>query len=89
MFRVEWLQSALDELTTLWIQADPTLRPALTAASHTLDQRLSINPRREGESRSGNRRIAFFPPLFVTFDVDDDHQTVVVGQVRMFRRRSA
>jgi hypothetical protein len=56
MFRVEWLQSALDELTTLWIQADPTLRQALTAASHTIDQRLSINPRGEGESRSGKGR---------------------------------
>ena len=33
MFRVAWLQSALDDLTTLWIQADPSLRQALTAAS--------------------------------------------------------
>jgi hypothetical protein len=87
MFRVEWLQPAVDELTALWIQADSAQRQALTAASHAIDQRLSINPRGEGESRAGNRRIAFFPPLFVTFEIDDDHQTVVVGQVRLFRRR--
>ena len=39
MFRVVWLQVALDELTTLWIQADAALRQAITAASHIVDQR--------------------------------------------------
>lgn len=87
MFRVEWLQSALNELTTLWTQVDPDLREALTSASHTIDQRLSTDPRNEGESRSKGRRIAFFPPLSVIFQVEDDHNAVVVLRVRLFRPR--
>jgi hypothetical protein len=41
MFRVEWLQTAVDEPARLWIQADSALRLALTAANHQIDQRLA------------------------------------------------
>ena len=88
MFRVEWLQSALDELTRLWTQADATLRQALTAASHAIDQRLQSDPLQEGESRFRGRRITFVPPLAVTFRVEADGQTVTVVEIRLFRRRS-
>jgi len=59
MFRVEWLQTTLDELMILWMQADATQRQAITTSSHTIDQRLSIDPFNEGESRPGGRRITF------------------------------
>ena len=62
MVRVEWLQVALDELTTLWTRADESQRQAITTASHTIDQRLGTDPIREGESRPGGRRITFVPP---------------------------
>lgn len=77
MFRVEWLQSALDELTSLWTQANSAQRQAITAASHTLGQRLRTinNPFGEGESRSNRRRITFVPPLAVTFCIEADGQT--------------
>ena len=52
MFRVEWLDTAMVELMTLWLQADSTLRQALTAASHQIDQRLSHDPANVGESRT-------------------------------------
>ena len=42
MFRVEWREEALDELTTLWLQADAPGRQAITAASHALDQHLFL-----------------------------------------------
>ena len=29
MFHVDWVQSALDELTVIWTQADSALRPSL------------------------------------------------------------
>ena len=38
MFQVEWLQIALDELTSVWTQADSIQRHAITAASHVLEQ---------------------------------------------------
>ena len=37
MFRVEWLQSALDELSNLWIGSDSSQRHAITAATHALE----------------------------------------------------
>jgi hypothetical protein len=87
MFRVEWLQVALDELMTLWMQADTTQRPAITTASHAIDQRLSSDPLNEGESRPGGRRITFVSPLAVRFQIEADGQTVTVLHVRLFGRR--
>lgn len=87
MFQVEWLQSALDELTNLWVQADSTQRQAITAASHVLEQRLTSDPINEGESRPGGRRITFVPPLAVRFQIEADGQTVTVLHVRLFGRR--
>jgi hypothetical protein len=53
MFRVEWLQSALDDLASLWTRADSALRRAITVATHELEQRLARDPHNEGEARSG------------------------------------
>jgi hypothetical protein len=89
MFQVEWLQAALDELTQLWTQADSTLRSALTAASHEIDQRLKRDPMNEGESRAHGRRITFVPPLAVTFRVEADGRTVTVVEILLFRPKSS
>jgi hypothetical protein len=88
MFRVEWLQSALDELARIWNQADSALRQGLTAASHDIDLRLQSSPFNEGESRSGGRRITFIPPLAVTFRIETDGKTITVVEIRLFRRGS-
>jgi hypothetical protein len=87
MFRVEWLQAALNELAHLWARADAAERQAITAASHRIDQRLTRNAANEGESRSGGRRIAFVLPLAVTFRIEADGHTVSVLHVRVFRKR--
>jgi len=87
MFRVEWLQVALDELTDLWTQADSTQRQAITMASHAIEQRLMRDPANEGESRSGGRRITFIPPLAFRFQIEADSLTVTVLHVRLFGRR--
>jgi hypothetical protein len=87
MFQVEWLQIALDELTNLWMQADSIQRQSITSDSHVLEQRLKSDPANEGESRPGERRITFVPPLAVRFQVESDGQTVTVLHVRLFGRR--
>lgn len=87
MFRVEWHQAAMDELTNLWTKADSAVRKATTAASHQIDKRLQIDPANEGESRSGGRRIQFFPPLTIIFEVDEANRTVTVLHVRLYGRR--
>jgi len=42
MFRVEWLQSALDELADVWMQADSPVRQAITAAAHCIELQESV-----------------------------------------------
>jgi hypothetical protein len=88
MHRVRWERRALHELARLWIQGTPAVRQALTAASHTLDQRLRTDPHNEGESRPRGRRITFIPPLAVVFRIEPDGQTVSVLSIRLFRRRN-
>jgi hypothetical protein len=87
MFRVEWLQSALNELATIWMQAPSARRQAITAASHAIDQQLANNPQEQGESRPKGRRVQFFPPLGVTYRVDVNNAVVVVIHVWLFRQR--
>jgi hypothetical protein len=40
MYQVDWLQTAVAQLTGAWIQADSALRAAMTAASLSGPQRL-------------------------------------------------
>jgi hypothetical protein len=87
MFRVEWLQSALDELADCWARADSTQRQAITSASHAAEQRLRSDPYDDSESRSRGRRITFVPPLAITFRIEADGQTVTVVQVHVYGRR--
>jgi len=87
MMRVEWLQAALDELTTLWMQSSAAARQAITEATHTADLRLEHDPFNEGESRSGNQRITFIPPLAISFRIEEDAQRVTVFHVRLYRPR--
>jgi hypothetical protein len=87
MYRVEWLQSALDELADAWAKADSVQRQAITTASHAIEQQLQRNAPNEGEPRPRGRRIAFVPPLAVTFRVEADGQTVTVLHVRFFGKR--
>jgi hypothetical protein len=88
MIKVEWLQSALDELANLWMLADSVEREAITSATHVLDERLRSNPHEEGESRPQGLRITFVPPLAVRFRVERNGQSVTVLHVRLFRRHA-
>jgi hypothetical protein len=87
MFRVEWLQEALDELTRIWMQADSRLRQAITAAAHAIDQELQANPYRESESRNGEDRVLFVHPLGVQIEIDLSQRIVWILHVWQFRRR--
>jgi hypothetical protein len=89
MFRVEWLQSALDELAAVWMQADSTLRQQITIASHQIDLRLETDPVGQSESRPEGRRVLFEYPLAVIFRLEQDEQTVTVLHVWRFRKRTA
>jgi hypothetical protein len=38
MFRVEWLDEAIEELATFWMQADSDKRRAINEASNAIDR---------------------------------------------------
>ena len=69
IYIVIWLRVALDELAMMWMNADATLRAAITSASHRIDQELKANPQEVGESRPKGRRIHFEQPLGILFEV--------------------
>ena len=57
MWRLEWLESCVDQLTKAWVQADPELRKAITVATHQIDTALITDPQNQGESRDREKRI--------------------------------
>jgi hypothetical protein len=67
-YTVEWVPSVLSDLADLWNNAPD--RAAVTAAANAIDVRLARDPLSQGESREGNTRILFVPPLAVVFEVD-------------------
>jgi hypothetical protein len=89
MFRVEWLQSALDELAAVWMQADSTLRQQITIASHQIDLRLETDPVGQSESRPEGRRVLFEYSLAVFFRLEQDEETVTVLHIWRFRKKTA
>jgi len=88
MYRVQWLQTALDQLAAIWLSANSVLRQAITAASHQIDQHLQADPFTESESRPGGRQIFFLPPLGILFRVEADGQTISILRVWLFRKRN-
>jgi hypothetical protein len=85
MFRVRWVDSALAELAALWVQADPSIRPNITAAFRRINQRLRADPLGQSESRSDGQRILLETPLGIFFQLEPDGQTVSVLRVWQFR----
>ena len=87
MFRVEWLQSALDELAAVWVPAGSALRQAITTAAHEAELQLQRNPEEEGESRPRGDRVHFALPLGINYEVEVESRTVVILHVWCIRPR--
>jgi hypothetical protein len=87
MFTVRWKRSALNELATLWTQADSVMRQAITTATSRIDQELQHHPETRGESRGVQDRIYFEFPLGIRFEVDRQQSIVHVLHVWSFRKR--
>jgi mRNA-degrading endonuclease RelE of RelBE toxin-antitoxin system len=84
-FEVRWKRAARDELTKLWLDAQPATRKSITKASHQLDYELQYAPDTKGESRDKGRRIFHVSPLGVIFRVDEEAQRVFILHVWLFR----
>jgi hypothetical protein len=86
MFRVEWLQEALDDLVSIWMNADSADRAAIALAVRELDQQLNVAPHQQGESREGNERVLFALPLGLQVRVDFDQQLVLAAHLCHIKR---
>jgi plasmid stabilization system protein ParE len=58
-------------------------RRAVTAAARAIDEILRAAPLAFGESRDGELRVAFEPPLAVWFTVTESDRTVVIVRFRL------
>jgi len=58
-------------------------RHAVTTASRAIDQILREAPMTFGESRDGQLRVGFEPPLAVWFIVTESDRTVVIVRFRL------
>lgn len=82
MYRVEWIQTAIDELALVWILADSASRQSINHASDQIDPALVNDPLNVGESRlEDHDRLVFMPPLAVHFEVDAPNNIVWVLSV--------
>jgi len=88
IYMVIWLRRALNELTTLWLNADSALRRAITAAANQIDKALQRNPENQGESRPDGERILFVGPLGILFHVKHGAVSIMhVWDARPKKRR--
>lgn len=85
IFTVVWKPTATSELAEIWLNAAD--RAAVTAAAHQIDTSLRVDPFTQGESRSGNRRILFAPPLGVDFEIEALDRRVDVLRVWVWPQR--
>jgi hypothetical protein len=75
-YTVLWTRTAEDELAALWLNAPD--RRAVTEAAKAADEALHDDASMKGESRVGQVRILFIPPLGTEFKVVEDDRTVYV-----------
>jgi plasmid stabilization system protein ParE len=78
-YAVVWTKAALDQLAEAWVNAAD--RAAVQRASNRIDALLGSAPRAHGESRGGNDRLRFEPPLAVYYRIDDSDKKVFVISV--------
>jgi hypothetical protein len=79
-YTVEWIPPAEDELTALWTTAPD--QAMVTAVVQRLEQLLSLDPYRVGESRQSSvSRVVLAPPVGLSFDIIEDDKKVLVLSV--------
>ena len=88
MFTVAWTPAALDDLTTAWTSAEPTVRRQINAVMTLLERHLRANADRLGESREDDaNRVLIVEPMGIEFTVSvPDRMVTVFHAWRLFAR---
>jgi hypothetical protein len=84
-YRVEWLESAEEELAAVWLRS--AYRRELTLSSATLDRMLEYDAHEIGESREPGIRFINLWPIGINFSADEATRVVKVVHVWEYRRR--
>jgi hypothetical protein len=77
IYTVIWQPDTENDLADEWLNAPD--RAVVTQAANQIDAQLKADPYANSESRSGNSRVMFVPPLGVAYDVSDDDCLVIVA----------
>jgi hypothetical protein len=80
-YGVHWEEDSLDQLTDLWLQADPPTRRAITGAEAQIHHALTNNPHAAGQPLSEGLYVIQVGPLRVYYEIDDATRTVEVTTV--------
>ena len=84
-YSVVWVHTAEKSLANIWIESAD--RSAVTSAARQIDLALETDPTDVGESRDGNHRVAFEPPLACTFSIHPAAKLVRVLRVWKSRKK--
>ncbi len=84
MFRLAWIQSAYDDLATLWMNADSQMRYDINQLVRAAERELQIDPFAVSESRGPGEWVCFFPPLGFLLEIDINNRVVWVLAVWRF-----
>ena len=83
MFRIIWLQEAIDGLAAAYNTSARVGRSrGVTVAAEEVERLLAHDPRSAGESRGDDLRMLGVTPLVIDFEVFPDQMTAVVKRVR-------
>ncbi|MCA9269354.1 MAG: hypothetical protein KDA41_12825, partial [Planctomycetales bacterium] len=80
-YRIIWLEDAEQAIAQIWKAADAALRQSISDRLYEFRDGLIVDPEQVGESRERNRRIAFYPPLVLQFEVDHERGIVWIQDV--------
>ena len=73
---VVWMPKAEADLAELWIESED--REALTFAIDLIDELLSQDPLKQGDSREGQERWLIMRPVTIQYTVSPDDRLVTV-----------
>jgi hypothetical protein len=86
-YSVRWMPAAVSMLSQIWIDADSESRREITESVDEIESSLRRTPLEVGESREGDRRIAFRDSLGLEFRVSEDDRLVHIVEVWLIRHR--
>jgi hypothetical protein len=89
IYDVEWLEPARQELGAIWRAAGAAERQMIERLIARVNDRRTIAPYTQGESRSADDvRLLFELPLRVEYRIERFQGALVVLHVRLVRKRS-